>query len=187
MSISMLSLFTTKSPSISSTIGQAHGGVCASDVAAALSFINLERLEYHYALAKYCNDDLSRKTFWTLLTEKICDDIGKNKWSGNIQIAEALAFVVIYELFYSACCPLCSNTNKRKTGKCEEATKPCKKCRGTGRKPISARDQQEFTHIPKSSWSRTWRDRVNSYIYEIQSSEADISKRLKRQLYYNMR
>lgn len=177
----MLYLFTTKSAIPSDTVSQTGDKVEPADIAAALSFIKLDKIKYNYALAKYCQDDIAKKIFWNLLTKNIYSDIEKNNWSGDITLAESLAFIVTYELFYSKNCPQCFETIEE-----NHTSSNCKRCRGTKKLAISTRQQEKFTGIPKSTWSRTWRKRVDKYICDIQATDNEISTCLKRQLYIRL-
>jgi len=178
MSIAMLSLLTPKNASLQPHSSISTGNISPADIVSALSYSKLSEHDYHYILAKYCQDENSVRKLWENVSVKIRSDIVENGWQDQPGRHEHLATIVIYELVYAISCPHCQKTHT--TSKNETV---CGRCRGTGKHQISAREQEKITGISKSSWSRTWRDRINTYIFDLQTREELVSRRLKKQLY----
>ncbi len=178
MSIAMLSLLNPKTQDYEHESASTLSNIRPADIASAISYSKLSQLSYQYLLAKYCHNEKAIRILWQLIAQCIQSDIEKHGWCDAPQRAQLLALIVIYESIYAGACSVCRDKN---TPNRQDTV--CKRCRGTGTRPISAREQEKITRISKSSWSRIWRDRVNDYIFELQKIEKNLASIIKSQLY----
>ena len=185
MSVSMLSLLNPKGMSFSNSGQSVRSSIGPSEVTGALSYMNLTEPYYHFALAKYCHCHSSFKILLDYFSDKIQQDITANKWQDAPGRARELALIPLYETLLAKPCSHCSGKvvqfNRNHLSGAEYSI--CGKCRGTGITSISAREQEKITGISKTSWSRTWRCRIDIYVKEILTRESEISDQLKKQLY----
>jgi len=189
MSLSMLSLFNPKGSNLTSSNIYCAKSIHPSDVATALAYADIPKWVYIFALAKYCNDVKAHHQLLTYYKQRIQNDINCNEWKDEINRAEKLALIVIHESIYASTCRHCDGSGYRSSPRSSSSRVTrltidetlCHKCHGTGKRPTSVRTQEKITHISKSSWSRTWRKRLDSYVSEVRVLESDIAILLRRQ------
>jgi len=168
------------------SVGHGHGGLTTADIAASMTkIVGLDKVvDNKLGLALLLesvggNREVQQREFYALYRE-IAGIAVEGKWrikKGAEQLRTLLQMAIL-EHIKGQTCPTCKGVRYQ----AKDPTKPCRRCKGSGKHNLFLEVKSKAIGVSKDTWLKVWERRYYEVQYHLQNKEYLAMKNIYKKL-----